>query len=368
MQEVSDETGVPLVCQKVQELDLNENPVSDRKHESPAEQSAAGDNVTTTTPDAEVTTTTTTEEKGAEPVVVTNGVTKEEKWEGLGFRPEVLQTLSKFKLGTLTDGQKDSIRTLTEQSDPVCLLESGTERTITFLVKAAMMQNVDPETLEHQLLILTPTRIAGLQVTRIIRTLGDGHGLRVRACIGGTALHVDIERLRTGVQVVIGTTGRITDLLDRCMLNTSYFKFLVLENADEMLEHHRFEVWHILKKLPADVRVILLSAQMTPDLVDTMNKLKTATVAEMEALKPEQTFDQRPRSDSRKRDQRNKQRDRPRKGRRQSGGSSSDRQHAAKEGTSDATTPVSETTPDVPVAEPVAASAPEQPAVVLASA
>ena len=318
MQSDKSEDQVLDACEKVEGLDINDN-VSDKKVEE--QESAAGDG----TPAA------------AAPLV--NG---HADWlSGMGLRPEVVQSLARFGLPPLTAEQRESVRLYTEKAERVTLLESGTERTISLVVKAAVMQQLDPQTLEHQLLILTAHRVASLQTARVIRGLGDGHGLRVRACIGGSPLYMDIRSLRSGVQVVIGTTGRIIDLLERCILNTSYFKTIVLENADAMLEDHKYEVYRILKKLPEDVHVVLLSnvCQETK-VVEAMNTLLAATPEEMEAHRS-QREEGRTRSTSRNEQKRQKNsHKRPLKRRHQSGGSSSDR---TEEKT--ATTPESTSTP-----------------------
>jgi hypothetical protein len=335
--------AVQEVTEKVTALDLNEN-------EKPNPEPAAGDTTTTnqtTTAPSEAVPAAATESPAAKPAVEPEtsepaadstgssqktAVSVSNKLSGLGLKPEVQQTLTSFALGDLTWLQEEAIRSFTEQpagsSIRVTVLESGTERAITFVAKAAIMQQLDPETLEHQLLILTANRYAALQVTRVVRALADPHKLRARACIGGDPLHNDTASLRTGVQIVIGTTGRITDLLERCILNTSYFKVLVLENADEMLSSQKYEVYAILKKLPADVQIILLTnSPQEPDaLMKEMDSVLNATPEDMEKHKPEKEFRARSGSRTGRRpvDQ-NRSKRRNLKRRRQSGGSSSDR-------------------------------------------
>lgn len=343
----SDEDAIQVTCNKVAALDVNDN-VQDKAE---AEKPAAGD--VTPAP--------------ADPVTAdrstTSGVV--DKYSELGLRPEVTKLLSCFQLGDLTPEQEATIRSFTQTREPVTVMESGTERAVTFVVKAAMMQDLDPDTMEHQLLLLTPNRYAGLQVTRVVRALGEGHGLRARACIGGSPLHQDIRILRSGVQIVIGTTGRVIDLLERCILNTSYFKFFVLEDADEMLTTHKFQVYRILKKLPPDVRIVLLSCgHKWDDLVEQMRTVMAATPEEMEAHKSSYHSDGG-RSSSRNGQNRDYQkRKRDRKRRHQSGGSSTDRTEEK------ATTPESPTTltPDEADSVHVVAVQPEAPAVVAASA
>lgn len=385
MQEVGDEaTGVPAsdVNHKVQPVDINENSVPEAKEpESPANQEpGSGDSVITTTqtvvknetsvtetPEAEDTTvTSTTKEESAKKLVAS----KAQKWDGLGLQADVMELLSSMKLYDLTDRQKETVRTVTLASDPVIAMESGTSLTSALVAKLSMMQQLDPESLEHQMLILAPARIAALHVTYFMRDLCDGKKLNVRGAVGGSPLGADVESLRTGPQIVVGTSGRIIDLLDRCLLNTSYFKFLVLENAGYMLLNWRYDVWYILKKLPADVRIVLLSDSPDQELIDSMNRLKAETAEEMEKQKPEHMMKPKPewkpkhyigpwtRSKDRKKTK---------------AWIKGKTQKSAPETTdtsSEPKTPASDSTPDIRTAEPVATTEPaaDQPAVVLASA
>merc|ERR1712066_255452 len=101
------------------------------------------------------------------------------------------------------------------------------------------------------------------------RGISDHPGARCHACIGGTSLREDARSLRDGQHIVIGTPGRVMDLLERRWLEASAISILVLDEADEMLSiGFKDKIYDIFKALPADVQACLFSATMPKDMLD----------------------------------------------------------------------------------------------------
>ena len=84
-------------------------------------------------------------------------------------------------------------------------------------------------------LVLAPTRELAQQIEKVMRALGDYLGVRCHACVGGTSVREDMGLLSAGVHVVVGTPGRVYDMLRRRALNPDKIKMFVLDEADEML-------------------------------------------------------------------------------------------------------------------------------------
>ena len=84
-------------------------------------------------------------------------------------------------------------------------------------------------------LVLAPTRELAQQIEKVMRALGDYLGVRCHACVGGTSVREDMGLLAAGVHVVVGTPGRVYDMLRRRALNPDRIKMFVLDEADEML-------------------------------------------------------------------------------------------------------------------------------------
>ena len=111
--------------------------------------------------------------------------------------------------------------------------QSGTGKTATFC--SGILQQLDYGLVQCQALVLAPTRELAQQIEKVMRALGDYLGVKVHACVGGTSVREDQRILQAGVHVVVGTPGRVFDMLRRQSLRQDYIKMFVLDEADEML-------------------------------------------------------------------------------------------------------------------------------------
>jgi translation initiation factor 4A len=117
--------------------------------------------------------------------------------------------------------------------DVIQQAQSGTGKTATFC--SGILQQLDYDVVECQALVLAPTRELAQQIEKVMRALGDYLGVKVHACVGGTSVREDQRILSAGVHVVVGTPGRVFDMLRRQSLRPDYIKMFVLDEADEML-------------------------------------------------------------------------------------------------------------------------------------
>ncbi|KAL6530731.1 hypothetical protein OROGR_012794 [Orobanche gracilis] len=117
--------------------------------------------------------------------------------------------------------------------DVIQQAQSGTGKTATFC--SGILQQLDYNVVECQALVLAPTRELAQQIEKVMRALGDYLGVKVHACVGGTSVREDQRILSSGVHVVVGTPGRVFDMLRRQSLRPDYIKMFVLDEADEML-------------------------------------------------------------------------------------------------------------------------------------
>jgi translation initiation factor 4A len=104
--------------------------------------------------------------------------------------------------------------------------QSGTGKTATFSI--SVLQKIDP-------LILAPTRELAQQIQKVVVAIGDFMNIECHPCIGGTNVREDMKALQDGPQVVVGTPGRVQDMIQRRVLKTDNMKMFVLDEADEML-------------------------------------------------------------------------------------------------------------------------------------
>jgi len=131
------------------------------------------------------------------------------------------------------------------------------------------LQTIDTEVRGCQALVLAPTRELATQIQKVVVALGDFMNAQSHACIGGTNVREDMRNLEQGVHVVVGTPGRVQDMIQRKFLRTQDIKLFVLDEADEMLSRgFKDQIQEVFKKLPNDVQVILLSATMPPEVLE----------------------------------------------------------------------------------------------------
>lgn len=130
--------------------------------------------------------------------------------------------------------QKKAILPLLRGKDVIAQGQSGTGKTCCFAV--ASLELVNEEVAEPQVLILTPTRELALQNRDVIKTMSEHMGIRVACFIGGNPVQQDRDILADGAQVIVGTPGRLFDLLSKRFLKTNKMRLFIMDEADEMLD------------------------------------------------------------------------------------------------------------------------------------
>ena len=118
-------------------------------------------------------------------------------------------------------------------SDVIAQAQSGTGKTATFSI--SVLQKIDPNVKQCQALILAPTRELAQQIQKVVVAIGDFMQIECHACIGGTSVREDMTALQAGPQIVVGTPGRVQDMIQRRVLKTDSMKMFILDEADEML-------------------------------------------------------------------------------------------------------------------------------------
>jgi translation initiation factor 4A len=167
--------------------------------------------------------------------------------------------------------QQRGIRPILDGRDTIGQAQSGTGKTATFTIGA--LQRIDYSNSQCQALILAPTRELAQQIQKVVLALGDYLKIKCHACIGGTSVRDDIDRLRDGQHCVVGTPGRVMDMLSKRHLRADNLLVFVLDEADEMLSRgFKDQIYDIFKTLPANVQVCLFSATMAPEILDLTTK------------------------------------------------------------------------------------------------
>ncbi len=182
----------------------------------------------------------------------------------LGLGDAVLKALADVGYESPSTIQAETIPPLLAGRDLIGVAQTGTGKTAAFALP--ILDRLDVSQKSVQALVLAPTRELALQVCEAFeRYAAQTRGVHVLPVYGGQGYGVQLSALRRGVHVVVGTPGRIMDHLDRGTLDLTELRYLVLDEADEMLNMGFAEdVETILKDTPADKQVTLFSATMPP--------------------------------------------------------------------------------------------------------
>jgi len=169
--------------------------------------------------------------------------------------------------------QKRGIVPIKSGRDLMAQAQSGTGKTGTFCIGS--LTRVDPTLLKPQVIVIVPTRELAQQIEKVASAIGFYMQIRAYSATGGTPLREDLRALEKGVHFVVGTPGRIYDLIHRGVLNRQYVRVLVLDEADQMLEDRfKEQILCILEMgFPATTQVALFSATMPDEVVAVANKL-----------------------------------------------------------------------------------------------
>ncbi|HXN38549.1 MAG TPA: DEAD/DEAH box helicase [Solirubrobacteraceae bacterium] len=183
----------------------------------------------------------------------------------LGLTESTLHALRDVGYEAPSPIQEQTIPLLLAGQDVIGQAQTGTGKTAAFGLP--IMEYVDPSQATVQALVLTPTRELCIQVTQALRTYGAHAGVDVVAVFGGAPIRTQQAQLRAGGHVVVGTVGRVLDLISRHSLVLHDCRFVVLDEADEMLDLGFLEdVEKILSLTPSSRQTALFSATMPPPI------------------------------------------------------------------------------------------------------
>ena len=201
----------------------------------------------------------------------------------LGLTQSTLQALRDVGYSSPSPIQEQAIPALLQGRDVIGQAQTGTGKTAAFGLP--ILEYIDPSEDSVQALVLTPTRELCIQVTQALRTYGAHTGVDVVAVFGGAPIRNQQAQLRAGGHIVVGTVGRVLDLIGRHSLMLHECRFVVLDEADEMLDLGFLEdVERILSLTPSSRQTALFSATMPPPIRELAdNYMYEPTTIEVEA-------------------------------------------------------------------------------------
>ncbi|XP_064638573.1 eukaryotic initiation factor 4A-I-like isoform X2 [Lineus longissimus] len=192
-------------------------------------------------------------------------------FDNMKLREELLRGIYAYGFEKPSAIQQRAIVPCCHGHDVIAQAQSGTGKTATFAI--TILQKLDLGIKDCQALVLAPTRELAQQIQKVVIALGDYMNASCHACIGGTNVREDGRKLEEGKHVIVGTPGRVFDMIQRGHLRTNEMKMFVLDEADEMLSRgFKDQIYDVFRKLPTTVQVVLLSATMPDDVLEVTTR------------------------------------------------------------------------------------------------
>ena len=201
----------------------------------------------------------------------------------LGINEQLNQGLADLQISVPTDIQEKTIPVvLNQKEDLVALAKTGTGKTAAFGLP--LLQLINIEDTNVQVVILAPTRELGHQIhANLISFASHSPAISIAAVCGGIPIKPQMERLKTATQIVVATPGRLVDLIKRSAINIRNIKYLVLDEADEMVSALKIDLDLIIKDIPKSRRTLLFTATMPGAIKQLVQNYMSKHVIQIEA-------------------------------------------------------------------------------------
>lgn len=194
-------------------------------------------------------------------------------FKSLGLNEKSLKSVYELGFANATEVQQATIPLLLQRHDLIAQAATGTGKTLAFALPCVESMNADDKNV--QALILCPTRELAVQVSNELRKLTLGQKIFVTPVYGGQEMQVQLKALKRGTHIVVGTPGRVKDHLQRGSLKLGKVKYLVLDEADQMLDMGFVEeIDEIIARIPKSRQTIMFSATMSSKLKELAKRFQ----------------------------------------------------------------------------------------------
>lgn len=191
-----------------------------------------------------------------------------ETFDEMGLSDTLIRGVYNYGFELPSKIQQLAIVPMSQQTDILAQSQSGTGKTGAFTIGA--LSTVDPSLKTPQVLVMCPTRELSQQTERVAQAIGSYMNLKVLSATGGNQIRADVTALKNGAQFIVGTPGRIFDLICRGELSVEHIRYVILDEADQMLEDlFADQIRSILNsKFPSTTRLALFSATMPKNVLE----------------------------------------------------------------------------------------------------
>lgn len=197
-----------------------------------------------------------------------------EKWDDLNLKTDLLRGIYAYGFENPSPIQKRAIHPILKGGDVVAQAQSGTGKTGTFSI--GILNSIDLCGGAPQALVLAPTHELAKQIATVMSGLGSGmHGLIIKTLVGGASMEEDRADIRENPpHIIVGTPGRVHDMLNRGIIRADKIRIFALDEADEMLSFGlKTQIYNIFQFLDPAVQVILFSATLPPEILAITDKM-----------------------------------------------------------------------------------------------
>ncbi|OWW25777.1 DEAD/DEAH box helicase [Zobellia sp. OII3] len=204
-------------------------------------------------------------------------------FSALGINEQLLQSLAHLKISVPTDIQKKTIPVLLKQKDDVvALAKTGTGKTAAFGLP--LLQLIHTDKTEVQAVILSPTRELGQQIyENLVSFAAHSPAISIASACGGIPIKPQIERLKETTHIIVATPGRLIDLIQRKAVSLKKLRYLVLDEADEMVTALKTDLDTLDAEMPKSRRTLLFTATMPGTVKQLVQNYMSKHVVHLEA-------------------------------------------------------------------------------------
>lgn len=191
----------------------------------------------------------------------------EKSFEDMNLKDDILRGIYAYGFERPSSIQQKGIDPIIEGRDVIAQSQSGTGKTATFAI--SLLQKLDLDKTCCQAIVLAPTRELAKQSYNVITSLGSYTKTNCVGCIGGTRVSYDLS----GAHVVVGTPGRIYDMIGKNIVNTDNVNLLILDEADDLLDKgFKDQIYQIFKLIPREAQIVLVSATIPHEVIEITKK------------------------------------------------------------------------------------------------
>ena len=200
-------------------------------------------------------------------------------WDNLEINPDLLRGIYAYGFERPSPIQMKAIKPIMMKKDIIAQAQSGTGKTATFSI--GVLHRISVKDNYTQALIMSPTHELTSQISGVISGLGSMiNGLRIKTIVGGSSIDEDVADMRKNMpHIIVGTPGRVFDMIRRRHINAKKLKIMVLDEADEMLSSgFKEQVYSIFQYLNSDIQIALFSATIPNEMIPLTEKFMRSPV------------------------------------------------------------------------------------------